>query len=205
MSLSRQDMLELMALADGELDGEAKDRAESLVARSPEARQVVLAMRASVVRTWLGEGLTEERARGADGIADAVMGRLGVTEAAPAGVVRRIGPAPSVRAARLGPRAAAAGVFLAMAAAALVYVTSSANHRGLAPVASVLAPSGEQGGGPERAPSAGQAALASQGVVVDEIDSPSRDVSIFQIPGAASASANASSVVVWIEDDQGAR
>ena len=46
-------MLELMALADGELEGEDRARVEALVAQSDEARQVVEAMRSPVLGTWL--------------------------------------------------------------------------------------------------------------------------------------------------------
>jgi hypothetical protein len=49
----------------------------------------------------------------------------------------------------------------------------------------------------------------ARGVEVNEIDAPSRGVSVFEIPvGAAAAIASptrASSVVVWVDDDPGSK
>jgi hypothetical protein len=227
MSLSQETLLELMALADGELDGEAKTRAERLAGESREARSFVDAMRAPISRVWLGEEIAEERARGSGGIADAVMGRIALDSAArepgqrreipsgPAhrpeaelGVVRRIA-APATRSPRAPKRAAvwaSSGLALAMAAGVTLYFGSAARSLHVAPVASVAPPAIESGGlaTTESALARHTATPPAHGVVVDEIDSPSRDVSIFQIPTMANASA-ASSVVVWIDDDPGAR
>jgi anti-sigma factor RsiW len=199
MSLPRETLLELMALADGELEGEAKERADSLAAQNPEARRVVDAMRAQGVRTWLSEAV-EQRVRSADGIADAVMAKL--DPSAQLGEVRRLSGAPS----RVRPRIALAGAVLgsalALAAAVAMYVGST---RGRTPVASIpgsrgsgtapdLEPSATTVGGPE-------GAAAGRGVEVEEIDSTSR-VSIFEIAAVANASTR-SSVVVWIDDEPG--
>lgn len=124
MSLSRETMLELMALADGELDGDAKVRAERLVAGDVEARRTVDEFRAS----RLGPGLRDVMAgradaAGADDIAAAVMGRLGV-KAQP--------PPPVSLATRLhGPRARARRAAtvvaggLALAAAVALYMRAT--------------------------------------------------------------------------------
>jgi anti-sigma factor RsiW len=124
MSLSRETMLELMAFADGELDGEARARAERLVAGNVEARRTVDEFRAS----RLGPGLRDVMASradaaGADDIGAAVMARLGV-KAQP--------PPPVSLATRLhGPRARArraatvvAGAF-ALAAAVALYMRAT--------------------------------------------------------------------------------
>ena len=98
--------------------------------------------------------------------------------------------------------AGAAG--LALAAAVALYVRAggdrTADH---APVASVGVPPVDIV--PPQAEPPG-------GVEVNEIDAPSRGVSVFEIPvGAAAAMAkpanlaNASSVVVWVDDDPGSK
>jgi hypothetical protein len=211
MSLSPETMLELMALADGELEGAARERIERLVAQSEEARRVVDAMRAPHVGLWLGEAL-QARAEAADGIADAVMARLESSSAGPGvrdgrggereehGVVR-LANAGGRRWSRtaVGVGTAALGGVLALAAGIAVYLRSAEQNSGeRAPVASVVAPTAVRPPSP------------SQGVEVDEIDSPSRGVSVFEIPlGSAAAVAagpsSPSSVVIWIDDDQGGK
>lgn len=81
------------------------------------------------------------------------------------------------------------GAAVALAAAALLVVRSS--HR---PGASVVAET------PVAPP------LQGAGVEVDNIDSPSRGVSVFEIPArgasaAVGASPSPSSVVIWIDDE----
>jgi hypothetical protein len=123
VSLPRETMLELMALADGELEGEAKARAEARVAGNAEARRTVDAFRASHLATALDDAMKSRAdAAGADGIADAVMQRVG------AGAL----PPPGSRATRLhGPRARTrrAGAVivgaLALAAAVAIYLRVS--------------------------------------------------------------------------------
>jgi hypothetical protein len=220
MSLSRDTVLELMALADGELEGDAKARAENLVAENEEARRVVDAIQASGVRAWLSDAV-EQRAPSADGIADAVMARLGDE----GGIGRpsanaRSGGLPRVSGARPHSRLALAGVLLgsALALAAGVAMFVRFGERGdtsvalpprdphltgeRAPVASVGVPTGApsaQAAETAMVPSESQASV--HGVQVDEIDSPSH-VSIFEIAAVANAS-RPSSVVVWIDDDPG--
>src|SRR5579871_5375787 len=84
MSLSRETMLELMALADGELHGGARERVERLVADNEEARRVVEAMRAPQLGAWLGEAVNG-RSAAADGVADAVMATIASEAAAKIG------------------------------------------------------------------------------------------------------------------------
>jgi hypothetical protein len=213
MSLPRETMMELMALADGELDGAARERAERLVAESDEARQVVEAIRGSRLGMWLGE-TTAARSAAADGIADAVMARLDGAAASPLreeGGVVRLAASRKVRNGSRRP-VLAAGVAAALALAAGVAVVVRAvqlDATAPAPVASVDAPSSV--GTFPVAPTvvAQQSAGPKQGVEVDEIDSPSRGVSVFEIPlgsaAAAAASAGPSSVVIWIDDEQGGK
>ncbi|HEY8042133.1 MAG TPA: hypothetical protein VIF15_20155 [Polyangiaceae bacterium] len=203
MSLPQETMLELMALADGELDGEARQRAEKLVADSEEARGVLRAMeglRSPALGAWLEESM-ESRSAAADGIADAVMARLASGDG---GVVRLV-DARARRASRVQVAIGATCAALALAAGIAVYIRSdreTVSQR--LPVASVGEPSVDVAPPPSAPAYAAQSPV--KGVEVDEIDSPSRSISVFQIPaGGPAAAAKASSVVIWIEDDKGSK
>src|SRR5262249_26859489 len=152
MRLTRDAMIELMALADGELEGEARTRAEKLVAESDEARRILQSMRSPALGTFVADSVAA-RSPAADGIADAVMARLGGAAGVGMGVglgvgdgaahgggtVVRLGDA-RVRA-RRGSRiqlavGGALGV-LALAAAVALWVQSRVGSDFVAPVASV--------------------------------------------------------------------
>jgi hypothetical protein len=212
MSLPQETLIELMALADGELEGDAQARVERLVAESDEARQVVEAMRSPAIGTWLrGEAAAaaDEHASVADGIADAVMAKLEPAGEREAGGVVRLADVRARRSSRVQMVIAAATATIALAAGIAIYVRDgSAGKEGRAPVASVGTPSVDLQQPPT--PPETLAQRPSQGVEVDEVDSPSRGISVFEIPvaGGAAAAANAagpSSVVIMIEDDQGAK
>jgi hypothetical protein len=211
MSLSPETLLDIQSLADGELDGDARQRVEKLVAESAEARSVLEGLRAPHVGLWLTEAVDRRAtAAGVDQVAENVMARLsGDRPAVPAlavqaGVVARIDARPPGRQARsMGARAAVATAVTALAlAAGVAFVVRSGGRQdvGRMPVASVGLPSVDMQGPP--------AAQGSSGVEVDEVDSPSRGVSVFEIPlrsaSAMAGSASASSVVIWI-DDEGAK
>jgi hypothetical protein len=183
--------MELMALADGELDGAARERAERLVADNEEARRAVEAMRSPVLGTWLGEVVHGRvAAAAADGVADAVMARLdaqsardgaaaqrGAAQQEDGGVVR-LADARARRRAPWVPVMASLAAALAIAAGVAVVLRSMGRGEApSAPVASVAEP-------PRPAPSAiaQSYALPREGVEVEEIDSPSRGVSVFEIP-----------------------
>jgi hypothetical protein len=198
MSLPPDTMLELMALADGELQGDARERAEKLVAQSDEARRIVEQLRSPALGALLAEA-TSEQAAGADGIADAVMARIERLERkddAP-GVVRLA----DVRARRGVPRPVLAGTLalLGVAAAVALYLRTSQEGSDVrSPVASVGRSSVDV-----QAP---QAARPAEDVEVDQVES-EHDITVFSIPlGGAAAAAipgNPSSVVIMIEDDPG--
>jgi hypothetical protein len=179
VSLSRETMMDLMAFADGELEGEDRARVERLVAENSEARSVVDAMRSPAIGAWL-DGEMAKRAAAADGIAGAVMAKLparGPSRGRPA-VVISIGAALAL----------AAGV-------ALILRSQDSSTESNVPVASVDTPLVDMQPPAQR---------PTQGVEVDEVDSPSRGISVFEIPvpGAAAANANGpSSVVIMIEDE----
>lgn len=194
MSLSQETLIELMALADGELEGEELARVERLVAENDEARQVVESMQSPVLGTFLQD---EVNAHGpaADGIADAVMGKLGAGGGAEGGGVVRLTDVRARRASRTQVLVAVATAGLALAAGIALYVHGGRGaDETQAPVASVGTPSVDLQMPP---------APPSQGVEVNDVDSPSHGISVFEIPlGAAkAATAGPSSVVIMIEDD----
>ncbi len=183
MSLTRQTMMELMAFADGELEGEDRARIERLVAENGEARGVVEAMRSPAIGAFL-QGEMAERAARADGIAGAVMAKLPAR-----GPARGRSPAVVI----------SIGAALALAAGvALILRSQGPTNETNVPVASVDTPSVDV-----QPPVVTQ--RPTQGVEVDEVDSPSRGISVFEIPvpgAAAAANANGpSSVVIMIEDE----
>jgi hypothetical protein len=213
MSLSRETMTELMALADGELDGEARERAEKLAAGNPEARRVVDAMRSPVLGVWLAEAM-DPQMTAADGIADAVMGKIDAArrDAGIEGVVR-LSDARARRSGVTRGQVAAVAGFLALAATIFLYMRNDREGTdSVAPVASAVAPPAVAPSVEvQAAPPASAMAQAphlpqgGQGVEVDEIDSPAHDVTVFEIPAggmAAAASGGAPpSVVIMIEDE----
>jgi hypothetical protein len=206
MSLPHETLLELQSLADGELEGEARLRVEKLVAESEEARRILQGFQAPHVGLWITEAIERRAdAAGADRIAEDVMARLSAerAERPGSGVVARI-DAPTRRgpARPFGARAAVATAVSAMAlAAGVAFVLRSGGRPDVdrMPVASVGLPSVDMQGPP---------VPGGSGVEVDEVDSPSRGVSVFEIPlrgaSAMAGATSASSVVIWI-DDEGAK
>jgi hypothetical protein len=210
VTLPRETVLELMGLVDDALDAEAKARAEQLVASNDEARRLVEAMRESPVGDFVRQSVAQG-ASAAQGIADAVMIRLGpaaVPYAVEEGVVR-LAPRPRRRSGRGPAIVASAGAVLVLAAGIALYLRAG-NQRGdddFAPVASVVLP---PVGDPVASASQSETKTApgGGGVEVNLIEAPSRAVSVFEIPlGAAAAAAHPghSSVVVWVEEDAGTK
>jgi hypothetical protein len=206
MSLPQETMLQLMAFADGELEGEEQARIEALVAQSSEARLVVEAIRSPAVGAWLDDEMNR-RAVAADGIADAVMAAIDKAEPAGGGQVVRLAERGRGGRARVQAVGGALVAALALAAGVAVYVSSVGPGKDATktPMASVGIPSVDV-----VAPPVAVAQRPSQGVEVNEVDSPSRGFSVFEIPvgGGAAGAANAagpSSVVIMIDDDPGAK
>jgi anti-sigma factor RsiW len=201
VSLSREATLDLMAFADGELTGEARERTEELLAQSEEARRVVAAMRSGVpaIRFWLVDAFGQQSRR-ADGIADAVMGAIAragapTTVGAP---LEQVPPVAHARRARVFTRVVAAAGGLAVAALVAMVLGSGAHRGERAPSAGVTTASSGKIGASPTAVGRIETADLGRGVEVEEIDS-AKHVSIFEISGAT---ASAQSVVVWIDDDQ---
>ena len=209
MSLSHEQVLQLMAYADDELEGDERAAVEALLATDDDARCVVAAMSGSAVSEWVARA-HEERAvaAGADSIADAVMARVASDDGSHANVSSL--DAMRERRARRMQAGGTIAAIAAIAAGVFFYVGSQSGptHAPGGPLAS-MAPSEPETAQPP-APSAErvdpeQVAQASgTGTVqVNEIDSPSHDVSVYEVPAAAAAANvnSAASVIIWIGDD----
>jgi anti-sigma factor RsiW len=182
--MTPEQMTELMAYADGELSGDDAARVEALLERSEEARRVVAAIESPAIGVWL-ERASEERAAKAkaDGIADAVMLRVAAEVASQAAAPRAV---TSIHRRRV-VTTVAFGV-LALAAAGLIYVRSK-GEPGKTLVAQISAPPA----------TTTPAAEESQGIEVNEVEAPSRDVSVYYIDPPAAQTNN--TVVIWIGDE----
>jgi anti-sigma factor RsiW len=199
MSLSKEALLELMAYADGELEGEDAQRVEALLATDEEARTFVASL--APVGEWVARAEEEHAvASGADSIASAVMEKIDAG--------RRPVSLDDARRKRLRERITwvVAGV-VAVAAGVAVYLRSEVPGAAPGPVA-VTPPA--KAPAPEKAttPNEGHTAVAANttapdeepGVDVDTVESPN-EVSVFYVPAvAAAANLNASSVVIWIDE-----
>jgi anti-sigma factor RsiW len=199
MSLSQEIMLDLMAYADGELEGPDAERVEKLLRENDEARRLVAELGAPAVAAWLRTSQEEMAAsKGADKIADAVMAKI----AAPAPV-----SSLSARRARIGAAAAAA---LALAAGIAMYVAGEENQApggGAPTVATVNPPPPVETATPAPAPAPSPSQQLAQaepitGVEVDGVESPASDVSVFYLSSPQSSDM-ASSVVIWLGDTPG--
>ena len=209
MSLSSEKMMLLMALADGELDGDELAEAEALVVSNDEARAVVEAMRgpaSAAIGEWVASSQVERAiAGGAESIAGTVMQRI-AAEAKPK--VASLDAARDRRDARL--KAAAFVVAVASLAAGVFFYVGSDKvlpPPGPAPIASGSPPA------PVTVPMPSPSALASADPAPAEVPSPgpevtiesstSHDVTVFTVPASIGAAVNTpGSVIVWIGDDK---
>lgn len=229
MSLPRETMMELMALADGELDGDAKAHAELLASVNPEARRFVLSIEHDEVGAFLASAFAERAgACQVDTIAETVLARIrslanrGADGALIEGLRERplladgavsLCPRPDepdgreagARLWKFSPRRRTAAVCgaLALAAGLAFYAGQRPRTDETSPEATNL----DLALSATSTTLAGQASM--QGVEVDEIDSPVHDISVFEITGSAAAAAanpsRPSSVVIWVEEEPGAK
>lgn len=209
MSLSREQVLRLMAYADGELEDGERASVESLLAASAEARCVVAAMEGSAIGEWVVRSQDERAARGgADGIADAVIAKIQAPAAVDIAAARRRQEERQRASRRTG--AIAVG-FLALAAGVALYVASNRSGGSVVPSMPVAAnppatsalSTAATAAQPAIAPSAAlpENAVARESPPV-EIESDSDDVSVYYVPTSpgAAANVNATSVVIWFDD-----
>ncbi len=195
MSLSQQTMLELMAYADGELDEKDRARIEQLLASSEDARRLVGAV--NDLGEWVAETYEQPPALLSNGIAGAVMARvMALPESAPA---LKAGGVIDLAAARRTRLAAVAVAVVALAAGVMLYARDSHDTQTAGLSQSRQPPAVLMPAPLPPVPEVEVAAARGVGVDVDQLESPSHEVSVFYLPAVAAA--NASSVVVWIGDD----
>ena len=202
MSISRDLMLELMAYADGELEAKEIPRVEALLERDEEARQLVSAMAGSDVFGALLSPSFDAAAESAavDAIADAVMARVAVETMQPK--VTSLNAARAKRDRRVGLGVTLAAV-AALAASVFFFVRSqpassiqgaqvaTANAN---PPSTITAPIPTS---PKGAVAAADPGERQEGIQVDEVDTPSQDVSVYYVRGGGPAKSQGS-VVIWV-------
>ena len=192
MSLSSDNMMKLMAYADGELEGAELEEAQKLLATDPDSVRFVEQI----------AGLGEIVARGYDAgagkttakfdVADSVMSRVAlVKDEKQTGASKKDSNVSSLAAARAKRGSSvkvAAGIAAALALAASVFLFTQ--HRSdEAPMASAIAPGNSA--------VAAVATNGGTGVSVSTVDSPGNSVSVFYLPTANELS---TSVVVWVDE-----
>ncbi|MGH7280089.1 MAG: anti-sigma factor family protein [Polyangiaceae bacterium] len=197
MSLSRENMMQVMSYVDGELSGEALDKVEALLASDDEASQLAIELRTlgECVRVVHTDRKLEKNP---DEIADDVMREL-EKRLAPIGSLAERRRNAAITAAISCAIAVAAGWFLFVKAGADGYDTSAQSNP--PPAVTQPSPSAQTSVTPTPAELAAQIPAAG-GVDVESVESPSHEVSVFYVPAMASASSNASSVVVWIQEGE---
>ena len=196
MSLSREHMMQVMSYVDGELEGDALDKAETLLASNDEASQLAIELRN------LGECVrivhTDRKLdKNPDDIADDVMNEL-ERRLAPVGSLAERRRNAALTAMITGAMAIAAGWFLFVRGQSSGNLNAQAN-----PTPTVTLPAMPSQTAATLTPEQLAAqAPAAEGVDVESVESPSHEVSVFYVPAMASASSNASSVVVWIQEGE---
>jgi hypothetical protein len=217
VSLSKTDLLELMAYRDGEIDDNKVPEVEALVARSEPAKRIL--EQGDALRPWAAR-TREATAAGSRGIANAVMARIEELEGA---AVPGLGPGRAkvglgLRRILHAPKSGAFGIgfgTLAAVAAAVglfyLWPLGGASDQ-KAPLAARATRDRENGSfsaspapvAPSSATTSTPIAVAAAappeepGIDIDAIESPEHQFSIFYVPGAT---AHASSVVVWIGEE----
>lgn len=206
-TLPKDKLLQLMAYADGELEGDDLASVEKLVAENAEAKRFVDSL--GVLGNHIRFAGDPEPKITLDGIADTVMARIDREERKANTQKRIVVDLAQVRAeraqmaGRTGGGAWKVGAFvaaaLAIAAGAIFMLRGeqpgAQNTPQVQPQAHSALPQLPQ------LPKENVLASIAAGVDVESLDAPEA-VSVFYVPAVnAAANANASSVVVWIEDE----
>lgn len=196
MSLSSEDMMKLMAYADGELDGAERMEAEKLLATDPDSVRFVEQLGGLGELVELGYAAKTGKAVAKFDVADAVMAlakpaekAASITSLAAAREKKKSGSAAR------NPAKVGVAVVAILALAASVFLI--AQHRSdETPMAK--GPAVQQA----TAQPAPEATVASNtgsgaGVDVSTVNSPGSSVSVFYLPTANELS---TSIVVWVDE-----
>ncbi len=197
MSLSSDNMMKLMAYADGELEGAELEEAQKLLASDPDSVRFVeqIAGLGQIVTRGYEAGPGKTTAK--FDVADAVMAR--VEDGKDEKKVANVSSLAAARAKRGNGVKIGAGIAAALALAASFFLF--AQHRtDEAPMASngPAIQAVQPGTTPAMvAPLATAATTGGTGVTVSTVNSPGNAVSVFYLPTANQLS---TSVVVWVDE-----
>lgn len=181
--LNEQQVLDVMAYADGELDGEEEGRVKALLDGSAQARELLASFGA------IGEGVRSATTPSAAfDVADAVMARV---------VPNELDRVRLRRVART--RMTVVGASLLAVAAAVVLYVSQNNEAPTAKDEPTTAPSVLPVPAPSETAPGALALATAHGVQIDSVDTATQ-VSVFYVPSSEGTSENGQSVVVWIDD-----
>jgi anti-sigma factor RsiW len=204
MSLTKNELVYLMAYADGEVDDDEMAEVEALIAKSEEAQQIMAQQEA--LRGWVVKDGDRCATLGqADLIADRVMAEVEALGGAKVIALERGRAKRELN----RQRAKEFGALGAIAAAVLLFVlwpsgegAPVANRVAASPGSAIHAPAAAPP--PSAAPEGSAVAAAESevpGIDVQAVESPQHQFSIFYVPAATGANAHASSVVVWIGEE----
>ena len=196
MSLSSERMMQLMAYADGELEGADKAEIEKLVASNEEAARVVDAMLGLGDYVREGHDASDAKKTVAKvNLTDAIMKKVEGAEIEPA--KKTDTNVRSLDAARAKKRNVGVGIVAALALAASIFAVMQ-NKPEEKPMASKPVP--VQTVAPQQMASNELPAVngtTSAGVEVQAFESPGHSVSVFYLPTANELS---TSVTVWVDE-----
>jgi len=174
--LTREQVLDVMAWLDGELEGDDADRVAALIESSPEAQELVRSM--DVLGDFVRGSEHEARVEAnLEGLADAVLAKTKPNDLERARLKR----------AQKGRVVLMAATLTALAAGVLVYARTQPVDL---PSSHNVQPSAQ--------PAASVA--SAEGVQVDQLDTQDNGVSVFYVPADDTKTPN--TTVVWIDDPQ---
>ena len=194
MSLSSENMMKLMAYADGELDGTEREEAEKLLATDPDSVRFVEQLGGLGELVELGYAAKTGKAVAKFDVADAVMALAKPT--AKAASVTSLAAAREKKVGNSARNPAKVGVAVVAVLALAASVFLVAQHRtDETPMAKGPA---VQQVAPQPAPDTAVASnVSGAGVDVSTVNSPGNSVSVFYLPTANELS---TSVVVWVDE-----
>ena len=189
MSLSSENMMKLMAYADGELEGAELEEAQKLLASDPDSVRFVEQIAGLGDMVTRGYQAQAGKTVAKFDVADSVMAltRSGKDEEKKPSNVSSLAAARAKRGA-LGPRTKIVAGVVAVVALAASFFLFAQHRTDEAPMASGTA-----------TPVVEPAALSASGtgVSVSTVNSPGNAVSVFYLPTANELS---TSVVVWVDE-----
>jgi hypothetical protein len=210
MSLSSDNMMKLMAYADGELEGAELVEAQKLLASDLDAMRFVEQIAGLGEIVELGHDDRSAKTIAKFDVADAVMA-LVEKEAKPArtsGIAkvvsigaRKTGAAKTAKSGNVYKIAGGFAAVLALAASVFVFTQHRTDEvpmaSGPSAVAVVVTPADPAAGNPAPGTPVTSSSSSGTGVDVSTVNSPGNSVSVFYLPTANELS---TSVVIWVDE-----